>query len=511
MLNSRRDFIKALGKGTASLVLSNLTQLACSGSPKERPNIIFLFSDDQRFDTIRALGNTEIQTPNLDRLVRRGVSFTRTHIMGGTSGAVCVPSRAMLLTGRTLFHLQSQGGVIPDEHTMLPETLKKAGYITFGTGKWHNGRNAYARCFAQGGKIMFGGMSDHLQVPVYDFDPEGQYPDEKYSTGEKFSSELFSDEAIEFLRRSDKNKPFFLYVAYTAPHDPRMAPEEFAAQYSPEIIEIPPNFLPEHPFDNGELKVRDELLAPFPRTPGVVQRHIAAYYAMISHLDAHIGRVLDALERTGRAKNTIIVFAGDNGLAVGQHGLLGKQNIYEHSVRVPLIICGPGIPKNVRTDALCYLLDVYPTLCDLLGLPVPETVEGKSLLPALTDRKAKVRDSLFLAYRNLQRGVRTGDNWKLIKYNVQGRETTQLFNLNQDPWEMKNLARDPECRSRLEDLTALLKEHMRELDDLCDLDKPNWGLPEEKHDMVNVSHLAEGKRQGADFRRRSYRGIDTEF
>ena len=491
-MNSRRDFIKALGTGTASLVLSSLTQLTCSGSPNERPNIVFLFSDDQRFDTIRALGNPEIQAPNLDRLVRSGVSFTRAHIMGGTSGAVCVPSRAMLLTGRTLFHLQSQGGVIPEEHTMLPETLRQAGYFTFGTGKWHNGRNAYSRCFAQGGKIMFGGTSDHLQVPVYDFDPEGKYPDEKHYAGEKFSSELFSDKAIEFLRNSDKNRPFFLYVAYTAPHDPRMAPEKFASLYSPERIEVPPNFLPEHPFDNGELKVRDELLAPFPRTPGVVQRHIAAYYAMISHLDAHIGRVLDALERTGRAKNTIIIFAGDNGLAVGQHGLLGKQSIYEHSVRVPLIISGPGIPKNVKTGALCYLLDVYPTLCDLLGLPIPETVEGRTLFPALKDRKAKVREFLFLAYRNLQRGVRTDDNWKLIKYNVQGRETTQLFNLNQDPWEMKNLARDPESRSRLDDLTALLKDHMRKLDDPCDLDKPNWGLPEEKYEMVTVSHLAAG-------------------
>lgn len=500
-MNSRRDFIKALGTRTVSLMLSNLTQLACSGSPKERPNIVFLFTDDQRFDTIRALGNPEIQTPNLDRLVRSGVSFTRAHIMGGTSGAVCIPSRAMLLTGRTLFHLQSEGGVIPDEHTMLPETLKQVRYITFGTGKWHNGRSAYARCFAQGGNIMFGGMSDHLQVPVYDFDPEGQYPGEKRYTGEKFSSELFSDKAIEFLRSSEKNSPFFLYVAYTAPHDPRMAPEEFASLYSPERIEVPPNFLPEHPFDNGEMKVRDELLAPLPRTPEIAQRHIAAYYAMISHLDAHIGRVLDALERTGRAKNTIIVFAGDNGLAVGQHGLLGKQNIYEHSVRVPLIISGPGIPRNVKTDALCYLLDIYSTLCDLLGLPVPETAEGKSLLPVLKDRKAKLRDSLFLAYRNFQRGVRTDDNWKLIKYNVRGTETTQLFNLNQDPWEMHNLAHDPECRARLEDLTTLLKDHMRELDDLCDLDKPNWGLPDEKQEVVTVRHLAEGKRQGADFRR----------
>jgi len=176
----------------------------CVKRSRRHPNILFLFSDDQRFDTIRALGNPEIITPNLGRLVRRGVTFTRAHIMGGTSGAVCVPSRAMLLTGRTLFHLKSQGGLIPDEHIMIPEVLKQSGYTTFGTGKWHNGRKAYARCFTQGGKVMFGGMSNHLKVPVFDFDPSGQYPAEKQYTGEKFSSTLFSDEAVEFLEKDRK-------------------------------------------------------------------------------------------------------------------------------------------------------------------------------------------------------------------------------------------------------------------------------------------------------------------
>jgi hypothetical protein len=250
--------------------------------------------------------------------------------------------------------------------------------------------------------------------------------------------------------------------------------------------------MPAHPFDNGEMYVRDENLAPFPRTPEIVQEHIAAYYAMITHLDAQIGRVLDALEKTGRAKDTLVFFAGDNGLAVGQHGLLGKQNLYEHSVRVPLIISGPGIPENVRSDALCYLLDLYPTLCDILGLAIPETIEGKSLLPVLKNRKAKVRDSVFMAYRSFQRAVRTSDNWKLIKYNVRGVDTTQVFNLNEDPWEINNLVEDPASRTRLGDLTALLEDHMRKSDDFCELDKPNWGLPEEKSSTKKVQNLALG-------------------
>jgi arylsulfatase A-like enzyme len=489
-LSKRREFLKTLGLSTAAVALGGIQ--FCAPRQRRRPNILFLFSDDQRFDTIHALGNPEIITPNLDRLCRRGETFTRAHIMGGTSGAVCVPSRAMLLTGRTLFHLQSQGGVIPEEHIMIPEMLQAAGYTTFGTGKWHNGPKAYARCFTHGAKIMFGGMSDHLKVPVHDFDPEGKYPPENSYRKEKFSSELFSDEAIRFLEGYTSDRPFFAYVSYTAPHDPRMAPMEYTDLYPPERIRVPENFMPAHPFNNGEMYVRDENLAPFPRTPEIVQEHIAAYYAMITHLDAQIGRVLDALEKTGRAKDTLVIFAGDNGLAVGQHGLLGKQNLYEHSVRVPLIICGPGIPEDTRSEALCYLLDLYPTLCDILGLAAPETVEGKSLLPVLKNRKAKVRDSLFMAYRSFQRAVRNSDNWKLIKYNVRGVETTQLFNLNEDAGEINNLAEDSASAARLEDLAALLKAHMRKLDDFCDLDKPNWGLPEEKFGTKKIRNLALG-------------------
>ena len=127
-----------------------------------------------------------------------------------------------------------------------------------------------------------------------------------------------------------------------------MAPKEFTDLYPPERIRIPENFMPAHPFNNGEMFVRDENLAPFPRTPEIVQDHISAYYAMITHLDAQVGRVLDALEKTGRTEDTVVIFTGDNGLAVGQHGLLGKQNLYEHSVRVPLIICGPEIPEDMK-------------------------------------------------------------------------------------------------------------------------------------------------------------------
>ena len=490
---NRRKFLKTVGYGTAVLATAGLVAPNCS-SKWNRPNILFLFTDDQRFNTIHALNCPEIHTPNMDKLLRNGVSFTRAHIMGGTSGAVCMPSRAMLLTGKTLFHLNNRGANIPDEHIMFPEVYKKAGYKTFGTGKWHNSRQAYARCFTHGGKVFFGGMSDHLKVPVHDFDPSGQYSKQNQTIGKVFSSNLFSDEAIKFLENDIDDDPFLLYVSYTAPHDPRMAPKEYADMYPPEKIPVPKNFMPQHPFDNGEMNVRDEMLAPFPRTEKIVQEHISAYYAMITHLDAQIGRILEALERSGKAENTIIVFAGDNGLAVGNHGLMGKQNLYEHSVRVPLIFTGPGIPRGKQTEALCYLSDIYPTLCELAGLEKPNSVEGKSLVPALNNYQAKIRDSLFLAYTKLQRGVRTHDNWKLIKYNVHGEQRTQLFNLNNDPDELNNLADLENYQIRQKELTELLNNYMNELGDFCDLSKRNWGLPEEITEKKKVHHLAVGKK-----------------
>jgi arylsulfatase A-like enzyme len=366
----------------------------------------------------------------------------------------------MLHSGRTLFRAPHDlAGV-----TLFPEWLREHGYVTFGTGKWHNGPVSYARAFSDGATIFFGGMSDHSRVQVADFDPTGKYPKERRYVGGEFSGELFTDSAIEFLRRHDGRKPFLLYLAHAEPHDPRMAPEPYASMYDPERMPLPPNFLPEHPFDNGELKVRDEQLAPWPRTPEVVREHIAAYYAMITHMDAQVGRLLDALRETGHAEDTIIIFAGDNGLAVGQHGLLGKQSVYEHSVRVPLIISGPGIPSGKRRDAFCYLLDLFPTLCELTGVPVPEGVEGQSLVPVLTGRRRRLRDNLFFAYRHFQRSVRER-RYKLIEYFVNEARHTQLFDLATDRWETTNLAADASYAGHLERLRAELARWQDEVDD----------------------------------------------
>jgi len=460
-----------------------------------RPNVMFFFTDDQRFDTIHALGNERIHTPNLDALAASGTTFTHAHIMGGSCGAVCMPSRAMLMTGRTLFHIEREGQNIPEEHVMLPEVFRRAGYATFGTGKWHNGTSAYARAFSDGAEIFFGGMDDHWNVPSCDFDPSGKYPEPKdrsrnldiqYDENNKpfrrihtapqvfdhvregrHSTDLFADSTIDFLNRVDANRPFFAYVSFMAPHDPRLTHRRFHDAYPPDSIELPRNFLPEHPFDNGEMDIRDEKLGPRPRTPDNTKKQIGEYYAMIAHVDEQIGRVMDALRATGRRENTIVVFAGDNGLAVGRHGLMGKQNLYEHSVRVPLIFSGPGIPAGQRRRAFCYLLDIFPTLCELTGMPIPDTVEGHSLSNAILHPAATVRDSLLYAYRDLQRGARIGDH-KLIEYAVDGKRTTQLFDLAKDPFEMKNLAEDAAHAESLTRLRNELRRWREELDDPCE-------------------------------------------
>ncbi|MDP7279345.1 MAG: sulfatase-like hydrolase/transferase [Candidatus Poribacteria bacterium] len=436
-----------------------------------KPNIIFLFTDDQRFDTIGGLNNPAIKTPNLDRLVAEGTTFTNAYIMGGSSGAVCMPSRGMLHTGRSLYHIQGRGESVDPNHAMLGETLQQAGYTSFGTGKWHNGPSAFARSFNAGAEIFFGGMDDHWNVPTCDYDPTGEYrPTPKIdnphvdntvtwrrcdhiATG-KHSTDLFVDATINFIEQQPTEDPFLAYVSFMAPHDPRSMPEEFLQLYDPDQIDLPINFMPQHPFDNGWMTGRDEKLAGFPRTKSEVRRHIAEYYAITSHLDAAVGRLRDALNTQGILEETIIVFAGDNGLAVGQHGLMGKQNLYDHSVHVPLIFSGPSIPKGEQRDALVYLIDIFPTLCDLTQTPIPETVEGNSLQPVLDDSENNVRTYLHFAFLEAQRGIRDSQ-YKLIEYAVGGSHTqTQLFDLIHDPKETQNLVDDlayAEIRQRLRD------------------------------------------------------------
>ncbi len=430
--------------GLAPLALLAFALGARAAEPP-RPNILLVVSDDQRWDTIAALGNPEIQTPNFDRLVQRGFHFTNAYCMGAMTPAVCLPSRTMLITGRSLWRIpvDPRAKVAPDGVPLLPSAMAAAGYDTFHCGKADNSCTFGNAAF--GVNIETVGRTEH-------------------------SATENADAAITYLRRHDGRRPFFMYLAPPVPHDPRVSPEPFSRRYDPAKLSLSKNFMPEHPFDNGELRIRDELLAPHPRTPEAMRRHLADYYGTISHLDHKFGRVMEVLRERGWEENTVVIFTSDQGLAVGgRHGLMGKQNLYEH-FKSPLVLAGPGIPHG-KSAALVYLFDLFPTICELVGAKPPEAVEGKSLLPIVDGWQTKLRDWLFCAYRDCQRMVRD-ERWKLIQYRAAGSNNTQLFDLAHDPDELQNLAEDDRFTAERERLKKLMLRARQEFGDPVDFDQP---------------------------------------
>ena len=418
---------------------------------QKRPNILFLFADDQRADALGCSGNTYISTPNIDQLAGTGVRFTNNYVMGGHHGAICAPSRAMMMSGKSLFHVFDK---LEGVHTM-PMHFAENGYETFGTGKWHNGAKMFEASFQKGENVFLGGMTDHYKVPCQTLGSDrklGKPVIKGYST------DLFADAAIGYLNSyagGSREKPFFCYVAFTAPHDPRSPRKDYIGMYPDGTIPLPGNFKALHPFEFDFLNIRDETLGAWPRTPEMIQQSLSDYYALISHLDNRIGDIIEALKKQGLFENTIIVYAADNGLAIGSHGLLGKQDLYEHSMKVPLIISGPGIPKNEVRDAMLYLYDIFPTLSDLCGLPKPEGIDGKDFASVMMGKEKSVRSSLYTAYRNTARAVRT-DEWKLIRYPQ--RNFTQLFNLKKDPLEINNVIALAENKQKVDMLMTLMNE-----------------------------------------------------
>ncbi len=480
----RREFLQQTSALTSAFAMPSLVNLGYA--EQKRPNFLFLFTDDQTFLSIGALNNPAVKTPNIDRLVKRGVTFTHTFNQGSWTGAVCVASRAMLNTGRYIYHARhdigdAKKGIEP-RVPLWGETLGNAGYNTFMTGKWHNGDLSLKQSFKMVGPHG-GGMFPSTPVngeaynrpapgntwEPYDKTRKGHW--RKQDDGTIIhSSKEWADASIDFLKNqaASSDDPFFMYVSFHAPHDPRQSPKKFIDMYPLDKIEIPPNYLPEHPFDQGQrYTLRDEKLAPFPRSEHDVKVHLQEYYAIISHADAQIGRILDALEATGKADNTVIIFSADHGLAVGQHGLMGKQNQYDHSIRLPLVFCGPGLEEGRQIDSMVYLHSLYATTCEMAGVPIPDTVEFPSLMPLLRGEKDNVHDAIFGSYVDYQRMVRT-EQYKLIRYpKVQN---VQLFDMKADPWEKTNLAGKAEYTNVIADLDQKLRKLQKSVGDNLDLE-----------------------------------------
>jgi len=444
----RCERVRSPWVGIVAMVLSaapgRLNAAEAPSTQSGRPNVLFLFTDDQRPDGVGALGNPILKTPAMDSLAREGFVFRNAYCFGSNSPAVCRPSRNMLLSGRSYFRWS--GRYAPADQPNIPVALKTAGYFTYHHGKKGN----VARL-----------IHEEFDISKYVNDQKARQQGEP--------GHFIIDEAITFLKQRRDDKPFFMYLAFADPHDPRIAAQKYLDLYEPGKIPLPKNYLPQHPFDNGELLIRDERLAPWPRLPEEIRRHLHEYYAVISGLDHHIGRLLHALKKLGLYDNTVILFSSDNGLALGSHGLMGKQSLYEHSAKVPLVIAGPGIPRG-SSEALVYLMDLFPTICQLADAPVPPNLDGKSLKAVMEGKAPGVRETVFLSYRNVQRALRD-PRWKLIRYPHINK--TQLFDLQRDPDELRNLADDAAQSARIERMTAQLKEWQKQLGDTLPLTCPN--------------------------------------
>ena len=466
------------------LVLLSIVFLGCTEinkkQVKKRPNFLFVLVDDQSpFDLKQYDANSILETPNIDKLAASGMVLEDVRHMGAMIGGVCTPSRHMIMSGRTLWNLppikKHKSPNCPDslELQTIGAVFNNAGYKTMRTCKEGN---SYPKANAQ-----FTVVKDA----------------KKREGTEEGGSAWHAKQVLNYLedRENSKEKdPFFIYYGFSHPHDTRDGTPELLAKYGavnhrdknslpptnkkqPELQE---NYLPEHPFFHGFPRLRDE-----ERVSGVwknrdeqtIRNELGREYACSENIDIQLGKVLDKLEQTGEIDNTYVIYTSDHGIAIGRHGLMGKQNLYEHSWRVPFIIKGPGIKEGTRSKGNVYLLDILPTLCDLANIKIPKTVQGKSFKSVLNDKENSIRDVMYGVFcggtKPGMRTVKKGD-WKLIKYDMMNGDIrkTQLFNLAENPHEYlaehqqagemeTNLANNPKYADKLKEMEAILLEEMK--------------------------------------------------
>lgn len=482
------------------------TPESARAAPQDRPNILFIVVDDQSPFDLRAYNpDSRLETPHIDRLAAEGVTLDGAYHMGAFVGAVCTPSRHMIMSGRTVWHLPISpfaDARCPDDlpdHT-LPAVFNRAGYDTMRTCKRGNSYEAANQMFTvRRDATRRGGTAE---------------------TG----SAWHADQVLAYLDEraaSDEADPFLIYFGFSHPHDPRNGTPELLAKYgavnhtdrdaippaNPRQPPLPVNYLPEHPFHHGQPGLRDEEHVSgvwTRRDERTIRNEIGRQFACSENIDHQIGRVLDRLRAMGVYDNTIVIYTSDHGMAIGRHGLQGKQNLYQHTWRVPFICRGPGIPAGVRATGNIYLLDVLATLCDFSGIAPPLSNEGISFRPVLEGSQNLIRDTLYGVYcggtKPGMRCLRQGD-WKLVKFDVLDGSVrkTQLFNLANNPHEFLaehadpavrqltgtapdpqqvNLADDPRFADQLARMETLLLAEMRRLDDPYRLwDQPDDDLP----------------------------------
>ena len=416
------------------------------------------------------MGNPDVQTPNLDRLASDGVLF-RNHF---ANSPVCCPARAIILTGK---YAHANGMVANDlrlreSETSVAELFADSGYRTGFIGKWHlDGGPRQPGWIPPGPRRQGFEFWAANQVSHAHFDTHYFRDDPTPIPITEFESQAWTDLGIEFLRQTqDDPRPFFLTVQMGPPHDPYLAPPEYMSRYDPDRITLRPNF-------DGDTSDRDLEPSPYVKTPG--RKEIAAYYAMVTAVDDQVGRILDELDQLGLRESTIVIVSSDHGDMLGSHGARLKRKPWEESIRVPGIVRHPGVAGGRESDALFSHVDIAPTLLALCGIEVPGEMQGADLSSAVLGEPGSQPDSAYFQIFGpfLAGGVEHG--WRGVRTRRHMYARTKdgpwvLYDLENDPYELRNLAHAAEARQVLEALEAQLSEWMERTGDSWDFD---WSDP----------------------------------
>lgn len=464
MKQTRRDFLKTIGVAGVATLVSRPSM----GAAKKRPNILFMFADDQARNCLGYAGNPLIQTPNLDRLAAEGVYFENAFV----TTAICCSSRASILTGQytrrhgiTDFHKPLSAEAFA--HT-YPALLRKAGYRTGYLGKFAIGRpNEDIR---------------HLSLPADKFDYWYGFPqaigfEQKIDDESCYLTDVITEKAIEFLQTNPSDQPFCLTIAFKEPHGPySYFDPDFPDLY--EGVSIPPaKTLTRDAYNKVPKFIRDSLNGTGDRAglldnPEGYQKSLRTVYSLISRMDMAVGLIMSGLRTLGLDDNTIVIWASDHGSFLGAHGLKGKWLMYEESIRIPLIIRDPRQHSGLRgrrVDQMALNIDLAPTMLDFAGVSISDHMQGKSLVPIAAGSKRILREDWyyehFYEHHGTIRpteGVRTAE-WKYIRYPQEDPPFEQLFHLSEDSYELDNLAQNADYAATLTRLRNRCDAYRQEL------------------------------------------------
>jgi N-acetylglucosamine-6-sulfatase len=469
--STRRKFLGTVGSAVAALPLlkaSAGSQPSLKKIDTIKPrNVVFILSDDHRYDFMGFMGRPKfLKTPNMDRLAREGAHLENAFV----TTSLCSPSRASILTGQFSHRhgVVDNNSRVPEGTVFFPQYLQQAGYETAFMGKWHMGHASDEPRPGFDKWISFRGQGDYYN-PTFNIDGKQQ-------KAEGYVTDLLTDHAVEWLNKK-RDKPFFLYLSHKAVHAMFEPAERHLGKYKKVAIEYPETMA------DTEANYRDKPLwvkAQRNSWHGVDYMYhgqmdfdtfYRRYCETLLAVDESIGRVLDTLQESGQLENTLVFYMGDNGFCFGEHGLIDKRQMYEPSMRVPLLaFCPQLIPAGTRLEQMVQNIDIAPTVLEAAGLETPATMDGRSMMPLLQGKEVTWRDAVFYEYywewnfpqTPTVHGIRT-DRYKYMHYHGIW-DKDELYDIQQDPDEKINLIDHPEHQERIRELKDRVFQWLEETD-----------------------------------------------